>query len=197
MLNKKSILAVSLCALCAGAVARGVSAVPLAASGFASTGGTTLAARPELATTNVTTRIRPFSYARGGVLMRGTVQDEVSRENASGKLDFYTRITVDPGTTGRITMLRRSSFQPAGSLVDADWRVDGLGEVSPSSAERTPDGSYVSFGFPGGIGAGQSSRFIFIRSDARRHRGEGAILLRWQSGSEHGTIDLHGFQPDR
>lgn len=196
MLNK-SILAVSLCALCAGAVIRGVRAVPVAANGSASTGGTTLAARPELATTNVTTRIRPFSYRSAGVVMRGTVQDEVSRENTSGKLEFYTHLTVDPGSTGRITMLRRSGFQPAGSAVDADWRIDGLGGVSPAGAERTPDGRYVSFNFPGGIGAGQSSRFIFIRTDARRHRGEGAIILRWQSGSEHGTVDLHGFQPDR
>jgi len=193
----KSILAVSLCALCAGAVIRGGRAVPVAASGLASAGGTTLAARPELATTNVTTRIRPFSFSRAGVVMRGTVQDEVSRENASGRLEFYTRIMVDPGSTGRITMLRRSSFQPSRSAVDAGWRIDGQGDVSPSAAERTPDGRCVSFGFPGGIGAGQSSRFIFIRTDARRHRDEGAILLRWQSGSEHGTIDLHGFQPDR
>lgn len=194
---KQSILAVSLCALCAAVVMRGVTAVPVSARGLSGAGGATLAARPELASANVATRIRPFSFSRAGVVLRGTVQDEVARENASGKLDFYTHITVDPGSTGRITMLRRSRFQPAGSPVDADWRRDGLGDVSPSSAEPSPDGSGVSFGFPGRIGAGQSSRFLFIRTGARHHRGEGAILLRWQSGSEHGVITLRGFQPDR
>src|SRR5271155_4602149 len=57
--------------------------------------GTTLAARPELASTDVANQTLPFSFtntATGGQVS-GTLFDDVSRETATGTLDFLYQVT--------------------------------------------------------------------------------------------------------
>jgi hypothetical protein len=61
-----------------------------------SLGGTTSAARPELAGTVLEDDVQTFSFLG----ITGTVQNRVVREDVSGTLDFYWRIKVDEGVPG-------------------------------------------------------------------------------------------------
>ncbi len=132
-------------------------------------GGTTAAARPELAGLILEDDVVAFSF--DGI--SGTVQSRVVRETVSGTLDFYWRVKVDARSTGgSISSLRIGTFG-YDWITDADWRIDGLGTVNaytgrvfnpadPSSA----DGD-VNFLFPDPpIGAGAESTFMFLHTSA-------------------------------
>lgn len=94
-----------------------------------SLGGTTSAARPELAGTVLEDVITPFSF--GALNISGTVQNRVVRETGTGTLDFYWRILVDPTSTGGgVGAFRLINFG-YDSITDADWRQDGLGSSAP------------------------------------------------------------------
>jgi hypothetical protein len=141
---------------------------PVFPTPFADTalGGTTVAARPELAGTVLEDVITPFSF--NGVT--GTVQNRVARETASGTLDFEWKINVDASSTGTgVGAFRLIDFDPA-KLTDADYRTDGLGSVAPTTARLFNSTSYptgaINFLFDSGIAAGSSSRFFFLHTDA-------------------------------
>ncbi|RZI85180.1 MAG: PEP-CTERM sorting domain-containing protein [Rubrivivax sp.] len=166
---QRSIL--SAAALCAGLLMQsGAQAVALTqpVGSFADTAlpGTTSAARPELAGVVVEDVLTPFSF--NGVT--GTVQNRVVRETASGTLDFYWKVNVDSSATGAgITAFRLGDFGYI-SIVDADWRVDGLGTVAPTTgrlfnAASHPEGD-INFLFDSPVTAGQSSKFFFLHTDA-------------------------------
>lgn len=166
---QRSIL--SAAALCASMFLHaGAQAVALATpvGSFADTvlPGTTSAARPELAGVVLEDVITAFSF--NGV--SGTVQNRVVRENATGTLDFYWKINVDESATGAgITAFRLGDFGYT-NLVDADWRIDGLGSVAPTTGRLFneaghPDGS-INFLFDAPVNAGQSSKFFFLHTDA-------------------------------
>jgi len=166
---QRSIL--SAAALCAGLLMQsGAHAVALTqpVGNFADTvlPGTTAAARPELAGTVLEDEITAFSF--NGV--SGTVQNRVVRETVSGTLDFYWKINVDQNTAGvGIAAFRLADFGYS-NIVDADWRIDGLGNVAPTTGRLFNAASYPSgdinflFGTP--IQSGQSSNFFFLHTDA-------------------------------
>lgn len=92
-------------------------------------GGTTAAARPELAGTVIEDDIQPFSF--GALNISGIVQNRVVREDGTGTLDFYWRILVDQVSTGGgVAAFQLSSFG-YDALTDADWRQDGVGSAAP------------------------------------------------------------------
>ena len=138
-------------------------------------GGTTVALRPELAGTVIEDVLTPFSF--GALNLTGTVQNRVVRETGAGTLDFYWRVEVYPQSTGGgVTAFRLGNFG-YDNIVDADWRVDGLGSAAPhvgrvfNPASR-PSGS-INFLFtdPAVMPAGPtdpngSSRFFFLHTDA-------------------------------
>ena len=139
------------------------------ASPFADTvlPGTTVALRPELAGTVLEDVITPFSFLG----ITGTVQNRVVREDVSGTLDFIWKVDVDsvaPGTTG-VRALRLIDFG-YGAIKDADWRIDGLGTVAPATArlfnETGEPGGAINFLFDTSVGAGEQSRFFFLRTEA-------------------------------
>ncbi len=142
---------------------------PVNPASFADTvlSGTTHAARPELGGTVLEDKITNFSF--GG--LTGTVQNRVVRETVAGTLDFYWKINVtgsDVQDVG-ITAFRLGSFG-YDNLVDADWRIDGLGTVAPTTARLfssagTPGGA-VNFLFDDAITAGKQSRFFFLKTSA-------------------------------
>lgn len=166
---QRSIL--SAAALCAGLLMQsGAHAVALTqpVGNFADTAlpGTTVAARPELAGTVLEDEITAFSF--NGV--SGTVQNRVVRETATGTLDFYWKINVDANTAGTgVEAFRLTNFG-YGNLVDADWRVDGLGDAAPTvgrlfNPSTNPAGS-INFLFGTPVQSGQSSNFFFLHTDA-------------------------------
>lgn len=140
---------------------------PVSPAPFADTvlGGTTVAARPELAGVVLEDVLTPFSFS--GVT--GTVQNRVVRENGTGTLDFYWKVNVDASTSGLgVSALRLTDFG-YGNLKDADWRIDGLGTVAASTGRLfnvathpTGDMNFLL----GGVNAGAQSRFFFLHTDA-------------------------------
>ena len=134
-------------------------------------GGTTSAARPELAATVEADDVDSFSFGALGIT--GTVQSRVTRETVAGTLDFYWRIKLDPTSTGGgVSAFRLIDFGYA-SLTDADWRIDGLGSAAPYigrlfNPATAPDGA-INFLFTDPAvqpGDSDGSRFFFLHTDA-------------------------------
>ncbi len=159
-------LAVSL--LLASTAQAVVLTAPVSPANFADTalGGVTSAARPELA--GVVQQDMNTAFSFSGV--SGSVQSRVVRENVSGTLDFYWKVTVDASTSGTgVSAFRLADFG-YGNLQDADWRPDGLGTVAPDTARLFNVASYpagdINFLFTDGIAPGAESRFFFLRTNA-------------------------------
>lgn len=144
--------------------------VPVSPNPFADTalGGTTVAARPELAGTVLQDVITPFSFS--GV--SGSVQNRVVRETGTGTLDFSWKVNVDPSATNGLGVgaFRLANFG-YGNLTDADYRIDGLGTIGPDTARLFNVANYpagdINFLFSGaGLAAGSQSRFFFLHTNA-------------------------------
>ena len=157
----------------AALLATGAGAVPLntgfAGNPFVDTAlpGTTSAARPELAGTVLVDQVTPFSFPT----FSGEVQNRVVRETGTGTLDFYWRILPDPGSTDTgVSAFRLIDFAYA-DLTDADWRIDGLGAVAPTTARlfnpaTHPEGA-INFLFDPTVNSGgDGSMFFFLHTDA-------------------------------
>lgn len=131
--------------------------------------GTTVATRPELAGTVLADDLQSFSYS--GLNISGTVQNRVVRETGTGTLDFYWRVNVDPTSTGGgVSAFRLADFGYA-NITDADWRIDGLGSVAPTTGRLFNPASYptgdINFLFSGnGVPAGAGSYFFFLHTNA-------------------------------
>ena len=127
--------------------------------------GTTLAARPELAGTVLTDLDQAFTVGA----VSGVVQSRVVRETASGTLDFYWRVIIDPSSPGGVTALRLADFG-YGSLTDADYRIDGPGTDTVATARlfnpaMRPAGD-INFLFAAPLAGDESSSFFFLHTNA-------------------------------
>jgi hypothetical protein len=118
-------------------------------------------------------KVSPFSItmATGGSIT-GSFQDRVV-QNTLGTLDFYARITNDqssaPGATVDAFLRGYLTNYPGPCcLAYMDYRTDGTGTVAPTYATRSVDSSGAGFyfNFGNGVGAGQSSNFMFYRTTA-------------------------------
>jgi hypothetical protein len=107
--------------------------------------GTTFAAEPDLGGVVLEDVLRTINIGRQEV----TLQDRVVRSTNTGTLDFYYAIRNNSANVVPILdlLVQRSSF--AGFSTDVNFRLDGLGTVSPINASRTADGKTVSFLFNG------------------------------------------------
>lgn len=157
-------------------------AVPLTqpvSSNFADTalGGTTAAARPELAGTVLEDVLTAFSFS--GVV--GTVQNRVVREAGTGTLDFYWKVNVAPGSDAAgVSALRLTDFGYA-NLSDADWRSDDGTIASPVTARLFnvapyPTGS-LNFLFGNPVLAGEASHLFFLHTTATSYAQTGRYDL--------------------
>jgi hypothetical protein len=175
MLRFSHIAAAAVVAAAILAIAPAAQAVPLnnsfSGESFLDTplGGTTVAARPELAGVVLEDSLQSFDF--GALNISGTVQNRVVRETGTGTLDFYWRITVDPTSTGGgVDAFRLGDFGYA-FLTDADWRIDGLGSAAPfigrlfnPATHPTGDINFL-FTDPA-VPADESSRFFFLHTNA-------------------------------
>ncbi len=145
-------------------------------------GGTTLAAEPNLAgVVNLETVTTPFSISGAGETLSGLISSQVLRA-VDGTVDFYWRILPDEGS-GDISAFRLSGFE--GFSLNANWRIDGLGEVAPTTARYFGDGTgNVNFIFGGDEVGGNgvtvpytTSRFFFLDTDALTYSLTGSFDL--------------------
>lgn len=163
-----SVLAALLALSCAGQA----TAVTVAPGATVSLPGTTELAEPYLAGTVLLDESFSFSLrvAPGSTdMITGKVQQRVIREDGTGFLDFAWRITDVAG--GPLAYFRIGNFNS--STFDANYRIDGLGDVGPSSVYRFDGGisNYVNFNFTdasgnGTLNARQTSKFFFLHTTA-------------------------------
>ena len=164
--------------------------------------GTTAAARPELAGTVIRDALLPFvvTAPSGAEIFKGTLQDRVVRETKTGTLDFYETIRASTSTpTAALDNVIRATF--SGFSTDVDYRTDGLGNpaIHPGKVDRSaPPGGALRFDFGGvGIGAGQLSRFYFIKTNAVAFDVSGltAIVMRAPSTNVAQFVKLKTAEP--
>lgn len=136
---------------------------------FVNLDGTTSADEPWLAGTVVEDIDVAFSFSAYGGTVNGTVQNRVVLAD-DGTYDFYWRIFNDANSAGAIYSWRIGEFLT--SAYNANWRIDGLGDVAPTMAYLFGafDG-FVNFYFQDEAGAatllpGLSSTFFFFDTDA-------------------------------
>jgi hypothetical protein len=150
-------------------VAAPVLAVPTGVTSFdLPLPGTTAAAEPDLAGTVVSDKLVPFAIASASAPVSGTLQVRVVR-NAAGKLAFYWKINNSAQSTGAVHSLSFTGFPK--QAYDANWRMDGLGTVPPSSVIGNVSPLDLKtwicgFHFKTPVKPGESSRFFFLRSGA-------------------------------
>lgn len=137
--------------------------------------GTTVAARPELAGIVLEDVLTPYDFSGAGESVKGVVQNRVVRSSVDATLDFYWRIIPDSSSTGDIFAFRMGGFDAF--ALDADWRIDGLGNVAPHTA-RNFGGGVVNFLFSDpGVGPTDSSRFFFLDTQATMYARSGEYDL--------------------
>ncbi|CAN5920451.1 hypothetical protein BH11PSE8_BH11PSE8_36730 [soil metagenome] len=164
---------------------------------------TTLAAQPFLQGHVLEDELISFSLAvsPGSMdMITGTVQQRVVREDASGTLDFYWRVTeVNGGTLGSF---RVGGF--AATTFDADYRIDGLGDVGPTSLRHFAAGTggatddySANFNFSDAadpLSSGKSSKFMFLHTDATHYAKTGFMDLAG-TGTVTASATFAAFSP--
>jgi hypothetical protein len=171
--------AISLLALAAPGLAK---ADLLLAGSTIALSGTTSAAEPQLAGTIVEDRLDSFSFAGAHGTVSGSIQSRVIRA-IDGTLDFYWRVFSDANSSDDLGSFRLGEEHTTDYRVN--WRTDGAGDVGASSATRFTGGfsSYFNFNFSHmnpagaivGLGANQSSFFMFLDTDATSYARTGIM----------------------
>lgn len=156
--------------------------------------GTTLVDTPRLAGTLI--RTDTFSFliplSTSGVIT-GTVELRLLSAGPGGECDVYTRVWVASAPTGaKVRQLRISGFQHPAHNLYGDFRLDLAGGPSvkpPASVTRSASpGRVITFDFPAGIAAGQSSRWVVLDSVAPTVELIGQLKLRASSGEYSGAL---------
>ena len=153
--------------------------------GFAPLVGTKSVWEPDLAGTVIRDQLLSFEIrnAAGALLYRARLQDRVVRSAATGKLHLYQRIRdAAPALPGRVTSIRSMDFGGWNTWVE--YRIDGLGNVGPANAVRSPAlGTSIAFNMPApGLGGGASSLFILRKTTADHWAATGVTIIQLVSG---------------
>jgi hypothetical protein len=109
----------------------------------------------------------------------GWLQNRVVRE-AAGNLTFYYRLRSDSTSTLAPDAVTDYLTLPASRSADMDFRIDGLGTVPPTTADRDPGRLVFRFATP--VGPGQESRFFFLRTDATDYALNTETMVTGESG---------------
>lgn len=135
--------------------------------------GTSSAAEPQLAGTIIEDRSDAFSFSSTNGTVSGSIQSRVVR-SIDGTVDFYWRVTSDAGSADDLGSFRLGQLFTSEYRVN--WRNDGMGDVSPVNAHRFSGTMASDFNFNfqrmgptggmTGLGAGLSSYFMFLDTDA-------------------------------
>lgn len=148
------------------AVMASASAVSLAPGGAVLTGGAASVAGTLLADTSI-----PIIgiNALGQTRFTGTLESKVLQE-AGGSLDFWYQYTNSANSTDGVERLSITGFN--GFTTDVDWMNNESGTQASTFADRSTDGSKVSFNFtPSPLGAGTIApgvmgRWVVIKTNA-------------------------------
>ena len=128
--------------------------------------GTTSAIRPDIGEPVVDTRDAAFGFDWNGTPVTGTVSQRVRGFQPGGLLvDYRISAFDDHGLGMRIESLTTQGYFPyMVPYLDADFRLDEAGVVSPTSASAANDsGVTVRFDFGSGpLLAGETSRWMFV-----------------------------------
>jgi uncharacterized protein (TIGR03437 family) len=137
---------------------------------------------PDFAGSVQSDQLLPFEIrdAVGTVIFAGNVQDRTVLSGLTGKLFFapLIRDTSDAGSGAKITGFSKTGF--AGTTVEVEFRPDGLGEVSPTTASRSADGDTITFELETPLAAPDWTRFVWIRTNAEMMASDGEITIRAQ-----------------
>lgn len=176
-------------------------AEPLVAGSTVALSGTTAAAEPNLAGTVLADEIASFTLNDIGGTLTGSIQSRVVR-SIDGTLDFYWRVfglEQLPGATGQpaIGNFRIGNFGTTVAGLNANYRIDGTGDIGPASAHAFSgsQASFVNFIFGGdGLRVGSSSLFMFLDTTAT-HYDRSAIMDVANIGTSRGSNLLSTFAP--
>ncbi|MGM9481081.1 PEP-CTERM sorting domain-containing protein [Roseateles sp. NT4] len=197
---RKTLVAASISLLALAAPGLAQADLLLAGSSIALS-GTTVAAEPQLAGVVLEDRTDGFSFAGAHGTVSGSIQSQVVRA-VDGTLDFYWRVFSDANSSDDIGSFRLGEEHTTDYRVN--WRSDGLGEVAASSANRFTgaQSSYFNFyfshlsaaGAPVGLGADQSSYYMFLDTDATSYAYTGLMDVADMNQS-HIAATLRTFAP--
>ena len=147
--------------------------VALTTPGDYALSGTTVAANPELAGTVLEDLITDFSFSGAGETITGTIQNRVIRSSVDNTIDFSWRIKTTSGN-GDISAFRLGGFD--GFALDADWRIDGLGDVAPTVARYlSVENGTINFLFTNEVGYPDESMFFYLDTDALHYDMSGGV----------------------
>jgi hypothetical protein len=159
------------------------------------TTGMSEAQDPNLAGLVIEDTLQPFTMTVNGVAYTGTLQDRVVEESSTGRLDFYYRIMLNnQALKDSGLVVERTSY--AGVWTDVNYRTDGLGNSSPTSALRSNNGGAVEFVYGKGVGllpgSNGSTTFAYIATNAKACNFGGVIRFQFAGGS---IVTLRCWQP--
>lgn len=168
-------------------------AVPLGPGASAALPGTTVAAQPQLAGLVLEDVMSGFTMNTAGGIATGRIQSRVVRSDLDGTLDFYWRVLNDATSQADVAFFRVGDF--VAPEYDANYRIDGVGDVAPVAANRFAGAfdSYVNFDFTRqdeaganhGIAPGQSSNFMLLDTSATEYARNAVMDVAW-----FGTVAL-------
>lgn len=170
------------------AAASGAGAVVLQPDQFVPLPGTDATATPSLAGTVLAHEVVPaaFPVGDGSRLVMAQVEAKVLRSTATGTLDFYWKVMVQPHSEGWVQSF--SLYDVMAAQYDTDWRRDDAGGVAPTGAWLFPGdpAPTLQYSFTdaqrAGLGAGEQSFSFFLRTSARTY-------------TRNGSFDLAGIAP--
>lgn len=183
MQKLKTIAAAGAVAAFAGlAAAQPIALVPGAGTGLS---GTTVGDAPELAGPIIRDVALPVQvFGAGQVLLyQAVLQDRVVQSALTGELHFYRRLLNTNGSlNGQLSSVQTTGF--AGWETDVEWRLDGLGDVGPSRAQRSADGNILAFLFGNPIFAPEETTFFFAATNAEAFDTSGQVAVRLTTGEQ-------------
>ena len=159
----------------------------------AQTRGTTAADNPRLNGTVVDDRVADFEDPDTGV--SGKVQLRGLRSDAGGTVVSYRVLELTDGVLDSVTCV----FPGEHGSLDADFRVDGVGDLGPSVVQRSEpsiSSTEVTFVFDPAMAAGQSSLAMHTDSPGSETvDSEGQLILRGTSKAGGWTAVVASLAP--
>lgn len=180
-------------ALALGASAR----AEILSVGITPLSGTTVAANPQLAGVVLEDDLVPFTFSTPSGTVSGAVQSRVVRSSVDNTLDFYWRVLNDTSSSAAITSFHLANFYVP--VYNANYRIDGLGDVAPDSARRfpTPDVNFFFGNLSGNtLAPGAGSNFFFLDTNALHYTRSASYDLLTQDGGISGTFSTFAPVPE-
>lgn len=126
-----------------------------------------------------------------GNLFDGVFQSRAITRSDNGMIDFSWRIDNIEDLAGQVASVVVNGYEAWS--VGVEYRIDGLGDVGPTSAFRTEDGDSVGFNFDDpAVGFDNESKFFFARSDASDFGMTGTARITLVTGQ---VIELDTWAP--